>query len=110
MKIVHSFRLLVLGLILCVPLTVLAMGLEDAKQQGLVGEQLNGYLGLVVNNAAAKQLITEINQKRKQKYEQLAKRNGVPLSTIGKLAGQKAIEKTPPGQYIQNTGGQWVKK
>ncbi|MBU2707008.1 YdbL family protein [Zooshikella marina] len=110
MKIVRGFRLLVLGLILCLPLTVLAMSLEEAKQQGLVGEQLNGYLGLVVNNVTAKKLITGINQKRKQKYEQLAKRNGVPLATISSLAGQKAIEKTPNGQYVQNSSGQWVKK
>jgi hypothetical protein len=87
-----------------------ALTLEEAKAKGLVGEKVNGYLGLVVQgNAEAQALVREINQKRRQAYEDIARRDGVNLSAVEALAGEKAIEKTKPGNFIEGPGG-WVKK
>ncbi|MGX2040212.1 YdbL family protein [Methylocaldum sp. MU1018] len=89
-----------------------AIGLDDAKKQGLVGEQPNGYLEAVAPNPPAdvRALIADINAKRRQKYEQVAKTNGTSLSVVETLAGKTAIEKTPRGQYVRSPAGNWIKK
>jgi uncharacterized protein YdbL (DUF1318 family) len=32
------------------------------------------------------------------------------VDAVEALAGKKAIERTPPGQYVRLPSGQWVKK
>ena len=87
-----------------------AISLSDAKQQGLVGEMPNGYLGVVVNNAQAKSLVASVNEKRKSIYINLARKNNITLQQVTALAGEKALAKTQSGHLIQNAAGQWVKK
>lgn len=89
-----------------------ALTLEEAKSQGLLGELPNGYLGLVTESAPpeAKALMREINRKRREKYEDIARRNGTALATVEALAGKTAIEKTKPGNYVKLPSGQWTRK
>lgn len=89
-----------------------AIELQDAKAQGLVGEQPNGYLGLVKaeSSAEVKALMNHINALRKQEYQSIAQRNKTELNVVEALAGKKAIERTPPGQYVRLPSGQWTKK
>ena len=89
-----------------------AMDLHSAKSQGLVGEQPNGYLGLVKASAGAdvKAMMNDINAKRKKEYKKIAQRNKTDLNAIEALAGKKAIERTPSGQYVKLPSGQWTKK
>ncbi len=86
-----------------------ALSLNEAKQQGLVGEQVTGYLGAVKATNVSTALVNDINAKRKAKYKEIAQRNGTGLASVEKLAGQKALEKTPSGQFI-NLGSGWRKK
>jgi len=98
----------VAGLVSAQPL--FALSLEEAKSQGLVGERSNGYLGLVdPGNRDAQALAADINKKRHQAYQGIARRDGAKLSTVETLAGEKAIEKTKPGNYVEGPAG-WVKK
>lgn len=83
--------------------------LTDAKASGLVGEQPNGYLGVVKNSGDAQQITKLINDARKAEYQKVAKDNGISLGDVESMAGQKAIDKTPKGQYIQ-ANGQWKAK
>ncbi|MBL4823544.1 MAG: YdbL family protein [Colwellia sp.] len=87
-----------------------AISLSDAKQQGLVGEMPNGYLGLVVDNAAAKSLVVSVNKKRKSIYMNLARKNKITMQQVTVLAGKKSLAKTQSGHLIKNSSGQWVKK
>lgn len=89
-----------------------AISLQDAKAQGLVGEQPNGYLDLVKADAAAdvKALMNDINALRKKEYQSIAQRNQTELNVVESLAGKKAIELTPSGQYVKLPSGQWAKK
>ena len=89
-----------------------AIDLQTAKSQGLVGEQPNGYLGSVKGQPTADvaALMQEINAARKKEYQKIAKRNNTQLAVIEKLAGQKAIDKTPSGQFVKSPSGEWVKK
>jgi uncharacterized protein YdbL (DUF1318 family) len=112
---VRLLQLLLLASVLViagVPITASAASLEQAKAQGLVGEQANGYLGVVAASAPAevKALVANINQKRKQEYQAIAQRNKTSLDAVEALAGKKAIELTPAGQYVRPPSGQWVRK
>lgn len=94
-------------LLICQP--ALALDLKTAKAQGLVGETTTGYLAPVKPTSAALELVKAINAKRKQHYLQIAKRNKTALTAVEQLAGKKAIQKTPAGQFIK-IGGVWKKK
>jgi len=87
-----------------------ALSLDDAKQQGLVGEMPNGYLGVVVNNTEAKSLVASVNKKRKNIYMNLARKNKITIQQVTALAGEKALAKTKSGHLTKNAAGQWVKK
>ena len=100
-------------LITCVLLAAtpaLAIELETAKDQGLVGETPSGYLEAVTQpSAEVKALIQDINGKRRHKFEEIAARNNTSLEAVEMLAGKKAIEKSTPGSYIK-IGGAWQRK
>ncbi len=86
-----------------------ALDLQAAKQGGLVGETPSGYLAVVQATPEATQLVQSINAQRRQEYAEIAKRNGIELKAVEQLAGKKAIDKTPAGQFVQ-VNGAWVKK
>jgi uncharacterized protein YdbL (DUF1318 family) len=92
---------------------VVAFGadLNQAKQDGFVGERADGYLGLVVASAPADvtALVTDINAKRKAQYQRIAKTNGLTMDQVQALAGKKALEKTRAGDWILINGG-WQQK
>ena len=89
-----------------------AISLQDAKQQGLVGEQRDGYVGVVVStaNAEISQLIAEVNRERRTRYEQIARENGISLEQVQALAAKQAFEATQPGHFVQDANGRWQKK
>jgi len=90
----------------------LAGPLTKPKADGLIGEQANGYIGLVTQNAPAdiKKLVDEINAKRKAGYQEIAASQGTSLESVELVGGNKAIEKTLPGNYIRDASGVWRKK
>ena len=89
-----------------------ALTLQEAKAKGLVGEMPTGYLGLVPPSTSSEvqSLIKEINEKRKAKYQEIARKNKTQLSSVEALAGKTAIEKTKPSHYIKLPSGEWMKK
>ncbi|SEI72508.1 hypothetical protein SAMN05421831_108123 [Allopseudospirillum japonicum] len=83
--------------------------LDKAKTQGWVGEQFDGYLGVIKANAQTQDLASTINQARQQEYQRIANKHGLTLQQVAQRAGQKAIARTPAGQYIKTASG-WVRK
>lgn len=109
-------RISALLIALCLSLPALGMGLdeakgklESAKTQGLVGETATGYLETVKADSQAQAIIEAINKARRDEYARIAEKHDIAVTKVETVAGQKAIEKTPSGQYIQK-GDQWVKK
>ena len=114
MEIISKKRILSVTVVLFFALTitcplVFALDLQTAKQQGLVGETISGYLKPVKPTPEVEKLVRDINSKRKEQYLRIANRRGVNLSAVEQIAGEKAIAKTPPGQYVK-INGKWVKK
>lgn len=107
----HSIRKVSLALVaITLSFSTWAISLDQAKQQGLVGEMSNGYLGVVVASTEASSLVDMVNNKRKDIYLNLARKNKITLQQVTKLAGEKSIAKTQLGHLIKNSTGQWIKK
>jgi uncharacterized protein YdbL (DUF1318 family) len=89
-----------------------ASPLAQPKADGLIGEQANGYIGLVKQNVPAdiKALVNDVNARRKAGYQKISKRENTPLSQVERVGGNTAIEKTLSGNYIRDASGAWRKK
>ncbi len=86
--------------------------LDRPKADGLIGEQANGYLGLVSQDVPAdiKALVRDVNAKRKARYQSIAQKQSVALSEVEKVGGTTAIDRTLRGNYIRDSSGRWRKK
>ncbi len=103
---------LILMTLLTFTMTAFAITLQEAKQQGLVGEQRDGYVGFVVNSIPAdvRALVEQVNGERRNRYQQIAQQNGITVQQVAAVAAERAAEATQSGHYIQNANGQWVRK
>ena len=103
--------IVVLGMFLSMSLAV-AGALDQPKADGLIGEQANGYLGLVRQDVSAdiKALVSDVNTRRKARYQDIARKQSVPLADVEKVGGTTAIDKTKRGNYIKDSSGAWRKK
>lgn len=116
MKLLAHIKTFALLALVTLALPVMAMNLQQAmsalsgaKEQGLVGEQPNGYLGVVSASGDANEIVKLVNQARKEQYQKMAQDNGIALKDVETMAGQKAIEKTSRNHFVR-VDGKWVKK
>ena len=72
---------------------VFAVELDQAKNDGLIGERADGYLGVVDANAdaAVVALVNDVNAKRKAEYQRIAAKNGLSLEQVQALATSGVI-------------------
>lgn len=100
-----------LGVLACsLALPAWAIDLQTAKQQGLVGEKPDGYVGAVQSSGEVSTLVNSVNQQRKQAYIGISKENGQPLNVVETLAAKKLYDKLAGGEYYQAADGSWKKK
>ena len=122
MKSIHSLttgsviKTLLLSAVFAISMPLFAMNLQqamsalpNAKTQGLVGEQPNGYLGVVQSSPEADNIAKLINDARRAEYARLAKENNIAVADVEAMAGQKAVERTSRGHYIL-LDGKWQQK
>ena len=86
---------------------------DSAKSAGIVGEQADGFLGVVtaVADPAIKAAVAEINAGRAQLYNQAAAKNGVTPAAAGAAAYESVVQgKLRPGDYFKPAGGGWTRK
>ncbi|HDL6961782.1 TPA: YdbL family protein [Yersinia enterocolitica] len=88
----------------------LALTLEQAKQQGRVGETLSGYLAPVKKDAETLALVEQINIARAEKYQEVAQKNHISTEDVAKLAGQKLVNRAAVGEYVRGINGQWMQR
>ena len=89
-----------------------AIDIGDAKDQGLVGEAKSGYLAAVQSPASAevRALIADVNAKRKDHFEETARKTGVTTEQVAVRFYELAVQRTTPGHYYQDVNGNWQKK
>ncbi|MEM8920059.1 MAG: YdbL family protein [Pseudomonadota bacterium] len=86
--------------------------IDQAKAQGVVGEQSDGYLGVVNASAASdavKRRVQEINAMRREAYTRLSESSGESIATVAALTAEKQFARARSGEYL-NPGSGWVKK
>lgn len=90
--------------------TAYAITLDEAREQGLVGERPDGLVGAVSSNVASEvsSMISEINAARLRSYRQLSAKDGAPVEAVQAIAGEKllAIAKQN-GWYFMSANGSW---
>lgn len=105
-----AVAVLTLGLFAMQPAAAQSLSLQQAQAQGLVGEQLDGYVGIVENAPGVAQLVDQVNLQRRQLYRDIARKNNIPLNSVERLAAEKAISRAGSGEYVQDAGGNWIRK
>lgn len=104
--------LLSLAFCLLILPTAYGLSLQEAKEDGIIGERRDGYIGFVVANASTEvqTMVRDVNQQRRDRYQQIAEQNSISIEQVSALAYEKALEATQNGHYIQDASGAWVKK
>ena len=81
---------------------------QAARAAGLVGEQPDGYLGIVgAATPELRALVNSINIQRKAKYTQSAAA-GATVEQMAFASGCNLILKTVPGEKYQTPSGSWA--
>lgn len=79
-----------------------------ARAAGTVGEQPDGYLGIVgAPDPALQRLVDDINIKRRAVYAEKAKENNATLEAYALTAGCQAVARTVPGEKYRSPDGTW---
>lgn len=107
----HSLRSLAFGLLAAaIAFPALALDLQQARAQGILGEKADGYVAVLSPSPDAQALAAQVNARRKEEYERISKQNGQPVAVVGKLAAEQIIQKLSPGSSYQDAGGAWKKR
>ncbi len=79
-----------------------------ARAAGEVGEQPDGYLGVVGSGSASlRALVSNINIQRKAAYTQKAQASGATVEQLAFTSGCNLIAQTKPGEKYRTPGGSW---
>ena len=89
-----------------------AVTLQEAKEQGLVGERRDGYVGFVVSEVPddLRALVQDVNNQRRARYQEIAQQNGITVEQVAAVAYERAVQATESGHYVQDASGNWVRK
>lgn len=103
------YRGILLGCLLLSP-AAMALTLDEARQQGRVGETLNGFIAPIQQDGETLELVRQVNAGRAEQYQLLAQQNNLSTREVANIAGQKLVERAKPGEYVRGINGQWLKK
>jgi uncharacterized protein YdbL (DUF1318 family) len=86
--------------------------IEEAQRQGVIGERIDGYLGVVSGNVdpALMRKMNEINNMRRALYDDISRRTGTSPAQVARLTGEKQIAKAKAGEFVMRENGRWTKK
>lgn len=88
----------------------LALTLDEARNQGLVGERPDGYVGVVREASGVQALVSSVNAQRREQYERTARETGRPRAEVEAVAGRSLIDRARSGWYIMGRDGNWQQK
>lgn len=80
------------------------------KDQGVIGENAQGYLEFRTDSKPEQQLIQEENNDRKSVYAEIAKKQGVAATLVGQRRAQQIAEKGSPGHWFRRPDGSWQQR
>ncbi|MDB5679949.1 YdbL family protein [Sphingomonas bacterium] len=109
MKFVATFALTAALIVAPVAAQTRDPAYQAARSAGQVGEQVDGYLGVVGNQPAAiTALVNSINIQRKALYTSSSAKEGSTIQQFALTTGCNLILKTVPGEKYELPGGGWA--
>lgn len=86
--------------------------IETARSAGVIGERIDGYLGVVGSaDAEIVRKVQDINNRRRALYEKTASETGTTVQQVARIAGEKQIaQRVKPGEYFMDESGAWKQK
>lgn len=102
-----------LALVFAAPVAGANPVVDQAKAEGVIGEQADGYIGVVDGKTASDEVqrfISEINAKRRQVYTDIAAKNGQSIAVVAQLTAEKLINEAMSGEYYRDQEGTWRRK
>lgn len=90
-----SLRFVFLLLLLC-NISVsqaFALDLQQAREQGVIAEQPDGFIRALANSDEVEQLVAQVNAARLAEYQRISQEKGQPVSVIGKIAAEEIARK-----------------
>ncbi|HEV2866404.1 MAG TPA: YdbL family protein [Allosphingosinicella sp.] len=105
-----------IGLAMVAGGTAYAVVMQDAaaelRASGVVGEQADGYMGLVGSASAdVRAQVDSINIQRRARYTQLASQRGATIEEVAAAtACQIFASRVGPGQYYRLPDGVWRRR
>lgn len=90
--------------------TAWALTLDEARQQGRVGETLSGYIAARAQDNETLALVRRINEGRAQQYQRVAQQNALSTGEVARIAGEKLVNRADSGEYVRGINGQWLRK
>ncbi|MDV5167537.1 YdbL family protein [Photobacterium rosenbergii] len=105
-------RVLLFFLSFFLAFSAIALDLQQAKDQGLVGEANTGLIAPItaLPSLEVRQLVSDVNTQRKKAFNRIAVSHGLTIREVGLIAHKKAVERTSPGNYYQDSSGKWIRK
>jgi uncharacterized protein YdbL (DUF1318 family) len=87
---------------------------DAAKTRGEIGEQIDGYLGIVEGASPSSTVVDafrEINIARKALYTDIASKDtSVGVADVAGLTGEKLVNNLPRGQWYRDSFKKWKQK
>lgn len=84
--------------------------INDLKNQGLVGENNQGFLEFRTASQPQADTVQTENQDRATVYKAIAARQNTTMEFVGQARAAQIADKEPSGVWIQSPDGAWRKK
>jgi uncharacterized protein YdbL (DUF1318 family) len=86
--------------------------MRQAKADGVIGEQNDGFLGVrTTASAEVREAVEAVNAARRAVYAQAAAQNNVSVDAAGATAFQtQYLPRIASGQWYQDASGAWIQK
>jgi uncharacterized protein YdbL (DUF1318 family) len=82
----------------------------ELKAKGIVGENNKGYLEFIGGKKENADVVAAENEDRKTVYTAIAKQQGTTAELVGERRALQIAQKADPGEWVQDTSGNWIKK
>lgn len=86
--------------------------IEQARASGVIGERIDGYLGIVGSaDPEIARKVQDINNRRRALYEQTARETGSTVQQVARVAGERLLaDRVQPGEYYMDESGTWKRR
>ena len=84
--------------------------ISSLKDQGVIGENNQGFLEFRGNKRPQKDMVDAENSDRQKVYEMIGKQQSASSTLVGQRRAKTIAQKSRPGHWFQNSDESWHKK